>query len=85
MEENTYYREELVFRVRTGIMLLNESEISDVIFAALDKYREMFPDWEIMLLTTKKGADPMITYSKLVELLQQHERSFAEEKSASLG
>ena len=81
MEENIDYREELVFRVRAGIMLLNESEISDVIFASLNKYQELFPDWEIMLLTTKKDADPMITYSKLVELLQQHEKFYLEKKN----
>ena len=84
-EDGAFYREDLVFRVKTGILLLNDLEISDVVFAVLDKYRGMFPDWEIMLLSVEKDIDPMITYSKLVELLQQHERSFAEEKNASLG
>ena len=84
-EDSVFYREDLVFSVKTGILLLNDLEISDVVFAVLDKYRRMFPDWEIMLLSVKKGKDPMITYSRFVELLQQHERSFAEEKeNASL-
>ena len=82
-EDGAFYREDLVFRVKTGILLLNDLEISDVILAVLDQYRGMFPDWEIIMLSVKKDKDPMITYLRLVELLQQYERSFAE-KNASL-
>ena len=82
-EDGAFYREDLVFRVKTGILSLNDLEISDVILAVLDQYRGMFPDWEIIMLSVKKDKDPMITYLRLVELLQQYERSFAE-KNASL-
>ena len=54
-EDSVFYREDLIFSVKTGILLLNDLEISDVIFAVLDKYRRMFPDWEIMLLSVKKA------------------------------
>lgn len=85
MEYDEFYREDLVVRIKADIRLLNDVEISDIFFALLDEYRRMFPDWEIVLLSTEKENDPKVTYSKLVELLKSHKKYFVEEKNASLG
>ena len=75
------YREDLVARIKADILLPNDLEISDAIFSLLDKYRGLFLDWEIVLLSVEKTDDPMVTYSKLIDLLKQHEKSFPRKRT----
>ena len=45
-------------------------ELNDILLAVLERYRELFPDWEIMTLSLEKAVDKNEHLDRVIELLE---------------
>ena len=70
-QNSDHYREHLVTALKVGISSLNDLEVNDILLALFHKYRELFADWEMILLSVERDKDPEVTFSRLVDLLRK--------------
>ena len=47
----------------------DRSNINDVLNAAINRYRQLYPDWEISLISIEKESDRDSEIEKMIELL----------------
>ena len=47
----------------------DRSNINDVLNAAINRYRQLYPDWEISLISIEKESDRDYEIEKMIELL----------------
>ena len=50
---------------------LTEFEICDVVEAVIDKYRSLFPDWEIVLVSISKKQNRTDQIDSLIKLMEK--------------
>ena len=48
-----------------------QEEMSDILLAVQRRYAELFPDWELHILTIEKTADKNEQLDKAIELLNR--------------
>ena len=46
-------------------------ELNDILLAVLERYREVFPDWEIMTLSLEKAVDKNEQLDRVIDLLER--------------
>ena len=45
-------------------------EISDILLAAQKRYKELFPDWELHILTLEKAVDKKEQIDRLIAVME---------------
>ena len=45
-------------------------ELNDILMAVLERYREVFPDWEVMTVSLEKAADKKEQLDRMIALLE---------------
>lgn len=46
-------------------------EISDILLAAMNRYRELYPDWEIFYTSIEKSVDKNAQLDQMIALLER--------------
>ena len=49
---------------------IKPEEINDVLLAVLDRYRELFPDWEIITISLEKAVDKKEQLDRIISMLE---------------
>ncbi|MBE6916954.1 MAG: hypothetical protein E7470_03480 [Ruminococcaceae bacterium] len=57
------------------IAYANEVEIEELLTAVLDRYAELFPNWEISTISLKKSSDRTEQLDRMIQLLQEMKTS----------
>lgn len=52
-----------------------EDEITEIVMAALKRYRELFPDWEISTINIDKTEDKNTQLDQMIALLEHMKRN----------
>ena len=45
-------------------------ELNDILLAVLSRYREVFPDWELITISIEKAVDKNEQLDRVIELLE---------------
>ena len=53
------------------IAQVDEVEIQEILRAVQRRYGQLFPDWELSVITLQKSADPKVQLDRIIELLQK--------------
>ena len=53
------------------IAYAEKTEIEELLTAVLDRYAELFPDWEISTISLQKNSDRDAQLDSIIEMLQK--------------
>ena len=57
------------------ILQASEGEIQDIFSVVLERYAELFPDWEVSTISLQRGSDRNEQIDKIVGMLQKMKTS----------
>lgn len=52
------------------IAQVNEVEIEKLLKAVLERYGQLFPDWELSVISVQKSSDKNEQFDRIIKLLQ---------------
>ncbi len=72
---NLYKHSVIIFKKEAHEMIekikkAEPEELNDILLAVLERYREVFPDWEIMTLSLEKAVDKNEQLDRVIDLLE---------------
>lgn len=56
--------------ITDAIKKAEPEELNDILLAVLARYREVFPNWEVMTVSLEKAGDKMKQMDRMIGLLE---------------
>ena len=57
--------------ITDAIKKAEHEELNDILLAVLARYREVFPDWEVMTVSLEKAVDKNAQLDRMIGLLER--------------
>ena len=57
--------------ITDAIKKAEHEELNDILLAVLARYREVFPDWDVMTVSLEKAVDKNAQLDRMIGLLEK--------------